>query len=345
MVGLGVRRENIFVCDSQRRDPRRARRRQGRQARREQAALLPAHRGAHAGRRGERRRRLPGLLGRRRPERRDGDDAWPPSPSSWRWPTPSPRSGPNWPRRRGPTASSPPGAATTRTRSTTSCASPTSSAARWTAAPPSITEAMKLACVREIAALAKAETSDEVAAAYSGKELKFGPEYIIPTPFDVRLILRIAPAVAKAAAESGVAARPIADLEAYRQSLGRFVYQTGMFMRPVFAAAKRQQCPQAGARGLCRGRRRARAARGAGGAGRRAGAAHPGGPARGGEDARRARRAAAAGRARLRVLRPRERPTLPRLLGALPQPDGARRRHARSGQGGSAALQYADLDA
>ena len=101
-----------------------------------------------------------------------------------------------------------------------------------------ITEAMKLACVREIAALAKAETSDEVAAAYQGKELSFGPDYIIPTPFDVRLILRIAPAVAKAAAESGVATRPIADLEAYRQSLMRFVYQTGMLMRPVFAAAK-----------------------------------------------------------------------------------------------------------
>jgi malate dehydrogenase (oxaloacetate-decarboxylating)(NADP+) len=101
-----------------------------------------------------------------------------------------------------------------------------------------ITEAMKLACVREIAALAKAETSDEVAAAYAGQDLRFGPDYIIPKPFDVRLILRIAPAVAKAAAESGVATRPIADLEAYRQSLGRFVYQTGMFMRPVFAAAK-----------------------------------------------------------------------------------------------------------
>ena len=104
-----------------------------------------------------------------------------------------------------------------------------------------ITETMKLACVREIAALAKAEASDEVAAAYSGKELKFGPDYLIPTPFDVRLILRIAPAVAKAAAESGVATRPIADMDAYRQSLGRYVYQTGMFMRPVFDAAKRQQ--------------------------------------------------------------------------------------------------------
>ncbi|CAD5375251.1 putative fused malic enzyme oxidoreductase; putative phosphotransacetylase [Rubrivivax sp. A210] len=110
-----------------------------------------------------------------------------------------------------------------------------------------ITEAMKLACVREIAALAKAETSDEVAAAYQGRELKFGPDYLIPTPFDVRLILRIAPAVAKAAVESGVATRPIADLEGYRESLSRFVYQTGMFMRPVFATAK-ASCSKGAAR-------------------------------------------------------------------------------------------------
>ena len=101
-----------------------------------------------------------------------------------------------------------------------------------------ITESMKLACVREIAALAKQDVSDEVAAAYQGKELKFGPDYLIPTPFDTRLILRIAPAVAKAAAESGVATRPIEDIEAYRDSLSRFVYQTSMIMRPVFAAAK-----------------------------------------------------------------------------------------------------------
>jgi len=101
-----------------------------------------------------------------------------------------------------------------------------------------ITEGMKLACVREIAALAKAETSDEVAAAYAGQELAFGPDYLIPKPFDARLILRIAPAVAAAAAADGVATRPIEDLAAYRQSLERFVYQTGMFMRPVFAAAK-----------------------------------------------------------------------------------------------------------
>jgi malate dehydrogenase (oxaloacetate-decarboxylating)(NADP+) len=100
-----------------------------------------------------------------------------------------------------------------------------------------ITEAMKLACVRQIADLAKADISEEVATAYAGKELVFGADYLIPTPFDSRLILRIAPAVARAAEESGVATRPIKDMEAYRQQLSRFVYQTGMFMRPVFTAA------------------------------------------------------------------------------------------------------------
>ena len=102
----------------------------------------------------------------------------------------------------------------------------------------SITEAMKVACVREIADLAKAEISAEVASAYAGRELRFGPDYLIPTPFDSRLILRIAPAVAKAAEASGVATRPIKDIDAYRQSLMRFVTHTGMFMRPVFGAAK-----------------------------------------------------------------------------------------------------------
>ncbi|WP_029523803.1 NADP-dependent malic enzyme [Polaromonas glacialis] len=101
-----------------------------------------------------------------------------------------------------------------------------------------ITEAMKLACVREIANLAKADISEEVARAYAGQELSFGPDYLIPTPFDSRLILRIAPAVAKAAEASGVATRPIEDMEAYRQSLSRFVYSTGMLMRPVFGAAR-----------------------------------------------------------------------------------------------------------
>jgi malate dehydrogenase (oxaloacetate-decarboxylating)(NADP+) len=101
-----------------------------------------------------------------------------------------------------------------------------------------ITEQMKLACVREIAELAKADISEEVSNAYAGRELAFGPDYIIPTPFDSRLILRIAPAVAKAAEASGVATRPIADYQAYRRNLTRFVYQTGMIMRPVFDAAR-----------------------------------------------------------------------------------------------------------
>ena len=101
-----------------------------------------------------------------------------------------------------------------------------------------ITEAMKLACVRQIADLAKAETSDEVAAAYAGEELVFCRDYLIPKPFDSRLILRIAPAVAAAAEASGVATRPITDMAAYKQSLERFIYQTGILMQPVFNAAK-----------------------------------------------------------------------------------------------------------
>jgi malate dehydrogenase (oxaloacetate-decarboxylating)(NADP+) len=101
-----------------------------------------------------------------------------------------------------------------------------------------ITEEMKLACVRQIADLAKSETSDEVASAYAGQELVFGPDYLIPKPFDSRLILKIAPAVAQAAFESGVATRPITDMDAYKQTLSRFVYQTGILMQPVFNAAK-----------------------------------------------------------------------------------------------------------
>jgi len=101
-----------------------------------------------------------------------------------------------------------------------------------------ITEEMKLACVKAIAELAEAEQNDEVALAYAGQELTFGPDYIIPKPFDPRLIVRIAPAVAQAAAESGVATRPIEDIEAYRQKLMGFVYHSGQLMRPLFQQAK-----------------------------------------------------------------------------------------------------------
>jgi len=101
-----------------------------------------------------------------------------------------------------------------------------------------ITSEMELAAVRAIAELAQAEASDVVAQAYGGQDLKFGPEYLIPRPFDPRLIGKIAPAVAKAAMDSGVATRPLADLEAYRASLTQFVYHSGMIMKPLFSAAK-----------------------------------------------------------------------------------------------------------
>ena len=101
-----------------------------------------------------------------------------------------------------------------------------------------ITTEMELAAVRAIAELAQAEASDVVALAYGGQDLKFGPEYLIPRPFDPRLISSIAPAVAKAAMDSGVATRPLADLEAYRASLTQFVYHSGLIMKPLFSAAK-----------------------------------------------------------------------------------------------------------
>ena len=102
----------------------------------------------------------------------------------------------------------------------------------------SITAEMELAAVRAIAELAQAEASDIVALAYGGENLKFGPEYLIPRPFDPRLIARIAPAVAQAAMDSGVATRPIADIGAYRDSLAQFVYHSGLIMKPLFAGAK-----------------------------------------------------------------------------------------------------------
>jgi malate dehydrogenase (oxaloacetate-decarboxylating)(NADP+) len=102
-----------------------------------------------------------------------------------------------------------------------------------------INEAMKLATVRALADLTHAEIPDEVASAYGAEGLRFGSEYLIPKPFDPRLIDRIAPAVAQAAMESGVATRPIQDLDAYRAQLRRFVYQSGSTMEPVFAAAKK----------------------------------------------------------------------------------------------------------
>jgi malate dehydrogenase (oxaloacetate-decarboxylating)(NADP+) len=102
-----------------------------------------------------------------------------------------------------------------------------------------ITLEMEIAAVHAIAELAQAEQSEVVAAAYAGETLAFGPEYLIPKPFDPRLMMKIAPAVAQAAADSGVALRPILDMEAYREKLQSFVIASGSMMKPVYAAAKR----------------------------------------------------------------------------------------------------------
>ncbi len=101
-----------------------------------------------------------------------------------------------------------------------------------------ITAEMELAAVHAIAELAQAETAEQVALAYGIETISFGAEYLIPRPFDPRLIARVAPAVAQAAMDSGVATRPIADLGAYRESLAQFVYHSGLIMKPLFAAAK-----------------------------------------------------------------------------------------------------------
>ena len=101
-----------------------------------------------------------------------------------------------------------------------------------------INEEMKLACVRAIADLAMKESSEIVTKAYGGEQSSFGPEYLIPRPFDPRLIVEIAPAVAKAAMETGVATRPIEDFQAYRQQLYQFVFRSGLVMKPVFEQAQ-----------------------------------------------------------------------------------------------------------
>ena len=102
-----------------------------------------------------------------------------------------------------------------------------------------ITREMEIAVVHAIAELAQAEQSDIVATAYGISNLSFGPEYVIPKPFDPRLMIKIAPAVAKAAEESGVASRPIQDMQAYTDSLQQFVYRSGTFMKPIFQIAKK----------------------------------------------------------------------------------------------------------
>jgi len=102
-----------------------------------------------------------------------------------------------------------------------------------------INDEMKMACVHAIAELARMEASDVAAQAYEGQETKFGPDYLIPQPFDPRLLMQLAPATAQAAMDSGVATRPIEDMDAYRERLNQYVFRTGLLMKPVFDAARR----------------------------------------------------------------------------------------------------------
>ena len=153
---------------------------------------------------------------------------------------PNPEIDPWLQKRRGPTASSPPGAPTFPNQVNNVLCFPFIFRGALDVGATTINTEMELAAVKAIAELAQAETSEQVALAYGIDTISFGPEYIIPKPFDPRLIARVAPAVAQAAMESGVATRPLESLEAYRESLSRFVYHSGVIMQPLFTAAKKQ---------------------------------------------------------------------------------------------------------
>ena len=167
------------------------------------------------------RRRLPRPLGQGRGDRRTWSRRMAPKPIIFAMANPDPEITPEEVRAVRATRSSPPAGRTIRTRSTTCWASPTSSAARSTCAPPRINDEMKIAAAEALAALAREDVPDEVDAAYAGRRLRYGPEYIIPAPFDPRLIAAVPAAVAKAAMDSGVARKPIVDMEAYRPSCRR----------------------------------------------------------------------------------------------------------------------------
>ena len=189
-----------------------------------------------------------------------------------------------------------------------------------------INEEMKHAAVDAIAQLARDPPSDAVAQGFdSGETQGFGPGSLIPSPFDPRLILRIAPAVAKAAMDSGVATRPIKNFDEYTALLERFAFRSGLVMKPVFAKAK----IPAGARDLCRGRGRARASRHPGRARGEAGAADPGRASLGGRSADQAVRAFDQGRAGFRPRQSRGRSALPLLRPDLYRRRRTARRHAR----------------
>ncbi len=123
-----------------------------------------------------------------------------------------------------------------------------------------INDAMQIACIDGIAALARATTSAEAAAAYQGEQMTFGADYLIPKPFDPRLSGVVSTAVARAAMDTGVATRPLEDLVAYKAKLDGSVFKSALLMRPVFERGRHRRTPHR----LCRGRGRARAARGTG---------------------------------------------------------------------------------
>jgi hypothetical protein len=204
-----------------------------------------------------------------------------------------------------------------------------------------ITREMEIAVVHAIAELAHAEQSDIVATTYGITNLSFGPEYLIPMPFDPRLLIKIAPAVAKAAEDSGVATRPIKDLQAYADSLQQFVYRSGTFMKPLFQVAKKTPRRPETHR-LRRRRRRARAARGAGHRRRKTGASDPGRPSgRAGNPHHQVRPAPEAGRG-LRRHQPGPRRALSRLLARVLRADRAQGRDPGIRQAGNAPPPHPD---
>ena len=234
LVKLGMPRENIWVTDLA------GVVYEGRTELMDEDKVVFAQKtdAAHA-RRGDRRRRhLPRPVGRRRAEARDGRDDGAAARSSSRSPTRRPEILPEEVHAVRNDAIIATGRTDYPNQVNNVLCFPYIFRGALDSGATTITIEMEIAAVHAIAELAQAEQSEVVTAAYAGANLSFGPEYLIPKPFDPRLMMRIAPAVAQAAAESGVALRPIADMDAYRAKLQTFVYASGTTMRPIFNLAK-----------------------------------------------------------------------------------------------------------
>ena len=231
---LGLTRTNVYACDSK----GLIYEGRGDSFNPEKARYAQKTAAAHAWRCDAGRGCVPGLLHGRRARRRTWCAAWRSAPSSWRWPIRNRRSVRSWRKAARPDCIIATGRSDYPNQVNNVLCFPYIFRGALDCGATKISAEMKLACVKELSELAKAEVSEEVASAYAGQELQFGDDYIIPKPFDSRLILRIAPAVAAAAAASGVATRPITDMDAYRAQLTRMFSTTGMLTRPVFSAAK-----------------------------------------------------------------------------------------------------------